>query len=139
MPRPLISKILTQVADEPSRKEKIRILKENNQNEPLVTLLKLNFDPKLVFELPEGAPPFQENEMLRDTMDSGLYQELRKFPYFVKGRNNLKDFKREALFVEVLEMLHPDEASLLIDVKDKKLNYKGVTEKLVKEAFPGLL
>jgi hypothetical protein len=39
----------------------------------------------------------------------------------------------------VLESIHPKEAKVLIAVKDKKLPYKGLTKKLVEEAFPGLL
>jgi len=135
----LVSDILMEVSKETSRKKKIQILKSHNKNQALVTMLKLAFDESLVWELPEGEPPFKKNELFQEENTSGLYQELRKMKYFIKGRNNLKPIKREQLFIEILEMVHPDEAQLILWCKDGKLPYNGVTEKLVKEAFPGLI
>ena len=41
------------------------------------------------------------------------------------------------MFIQVLENLSKEEATLLINIKDNKLNkaYKGLTANLVKEAF----
>ena len=41
------------------------------------------------------------------------------------------------IFIQMLEALHKDDAQVLLDIKDKKLNlvYKGLTENAVKEAF----
>jgi hypothetical protein len=39
----------------------------------------------------------------------------------------------------MLESLHPKEAEVVIQVKDKKLNYRGLTYKLVKTTFPEIL
>jgi len=36
----------------------------------------------------------------------------------------------------MLESIHPEDAKLMLSVKDKKLPYKGITTKLVQEAFP---
>ena len=49
--------------------------------------------------------------------------------------------RREKMFIDVLESLHPDEAELVIAMKEKSLmgKYKGITSKLVSEAFPNLL
>jgi hypothetical protein len=69
---------------------------------------------------------------------------LRKFKYFFKG-NQLHAIKREKIFIEVLESLSPDEAKLVLMMKDKKLTYKGkqadryaITKKIVMEALPEL-
>ena len=43
------------------------------------------------------------------------------------------------MFVGLLERLDPEDAKLLIAVKDKKLSYKGLTYKLVKDTWPDLL
>jgi hypothetical protein len=45
------------------------------------------------------------------------------------------------IFVKLLESLHPSEAQVVIWMKDKQLggNYKGLTKKLVSDAFPGLI
>ena len=59
---------------------------------------------------------------------------------FVEGGNDgLTTLRREQLFVQLLEELHPKEAEVLIQVKDKKLKYRGLTYKLVKETFPDLI
>ena len=55
------------------------------------------------------------------------------------GNPNLKQLRREQLFIQMLESLHPLEADVLLQVKDKKLNYRGLTYKLVKETFPEIL
>ena len=46
--------------------------------------------------------------------------------------------RREQLFIQLLESVHPCEVKVLIGMKDRKLPYKGVTRKLVAEAFPNL-
>ena len=47
--------------------------------------------------------------------------------------------RRESMFVGLLERLDPQDAVLLIAIKDKKLSYKGLTYKLVKDTWPDLL
>jgi hypothetical protein len=58
----------------------------------------------------------------------------------VKGGNDtLSTIRREMMFINVLQGLHPKEAQLLILTKDKKLtdNYK-VSFENVKESFPDI-
>lgn len=56
-----------------------------------------------------------------------------------KGRNMPK-YRLEMQFVQLLESLHPDEADVLLSVKDKTLQKKyPVTKDIVKKAFPDLL
>jgi hypothetical protein len=38
----------------------------------------------------------------------------------------------------MLESIHPDDARVLLAMKDRKLPYKGLTPKLVAEAFPNM-
>ena len=64
-----------------------------------------------------------------------LPREMRKFQYFFK-ESNLNTIKREKLFIELLETVSPEEAKLVLMVKNKKLTYKGITRKLVEEALP---
>jgi hypothetical protein len=56
----------------------------------------------------------------------------------VKGGNDsLPSLRRETIFIQILEGLHPDEAEVLCLVKDKRLadKYK-LTIDVVKEAYP---
>jgi len=139
MKLPLIDTIFKDLEKISSRKEKVNFLKSHRPNKLMLQLLKYAFDPAIKFDLPEGAPPFKENDILAED-DSGLYGEQRRLYLFIEGGNpNLKPIKREMLFIEVLESINPKEAKVLLAVKDKKLPYKGLTKKLVEEAFPGLL
>ena len=133
----LLSEILTKVNNAKDKPKKIAILRENNSNE-LRMLLKGAFDPKIEWELPEGTPPFMPNEVPIGTEHTYLRQEAKRLYRFVKGGDTtLSKTKKETLFIQMLEGLHIDEANLLINVKEKRLNkvYKGLTESVVKEAF----
>ena len=47
--------------------------------------------------------------------------------------------RRESMFVELLERVDPNDAILILAVKDRKLSYKGLSYKLVKDTWPDLL
>jgi hypothetical protein len=100
-------------------------------------LLKAAFDPKIVFDVPEGIPPYMANEAPAGTDHTSLLDEVRKLYLFIKGGSTIPKIKKETLFIQMLEALHKDDAEVLINIKDKKLNlvYKGLTENAVKEAF----
>jgi len=133
---PLIHEILQKVNNAKDKPKKIEVLRQND-SQPLRQILKGAFDPKIVWELPDGVPPYKENDAPAGTEHTTLHQEARRLHYFIKGANTLSKAKRELMFIQVLEGLHADEAALLVNVKDKKLNqvYKGLTDAVVKEAF----
>ena len=54
-------------------------------------------------------------------------------------RPNIQQLKKEQLWVQLLENLHPEESDLLDLVKDKKLTSKyKITKQNVIDAFPEL-
>ena len=133
---PLLHEILTKVNNAKDKPKKVEVLKSND-SVPLRQILKGAFDPKIEWELPEGTPPYKENDAPAGTEHTTLYQEARRLHYFVKGANVLTKSKREMMFIQLLEGLHKDDAELMIAVKEKELNkrYKGLTDAVVKEAF----
>lgn len=66
-----------------------------------------------------------------------LYQEMKRMYIFLKGLNNVQQPKREQIFVRMLEEMDPDDALLLLEMKNRKI--KGVSKKVIKQAFPGFL
>ena len=129
--------MLEQASTLKGTEEKINFLRANN-SPALQIILKYAFDPSIVWDLPEGAPPFTPCPYPAQEMR--LMAEARRMYLFVKGGNpNLTKLKRESLYIELLESIHPSDAALLIALKDKKVPYKGITAKLVKEAFPDLI
>lgn len=51
----------------------------------------------------------------------------------------MQAYKRERKFIELLEVVHPDDALLVLVMVDKKSPIKGLTKKLVQEALPNLI
>lgn len=133
-----VAEILEQISKIPKKVDKLTELQKHAGNSTLLTILQGAFDPRIEWLLPEGVPPFKKNDL--HDLENVLYAEVRKLYLFVKGGNdNLKPLRREALFIQLLESLAPADADLLCSIKDKKMPYKGITQQLVKEAFPGLL
>ena len=75
-----------------------------------------------------------------DQGNSSIRKEYQMFFNFVKGGNNgLSSLRRETMFINILQGLHPKEAELLCLVKDKKLSNKyKITLDNVKEAYPDI-
>ena len=63
-----------------------------------------------------------------------------KFKYFVKGGqgDKMPKYKREQIFIGILEGVHPEDAKVVLSMINKE-KFKGITEPVVKEAFPNLL
>jgi hypothetical protein len=90
--------------------------------------------------LPEGEVPFEKNDVPVGTDHSSLRKEYRNLYHFVKGGNDsLSKTRRESMFIQILEVLHPTEANLLCLVKDKLLGsqYK-ITKGVVESAYPDI-
>ncbi len=133
----LFSEILTKVNNAKDKPKKVAVLKKYDCDS-LRMIIKSSFDPNIKWLLPEGEVPYIKNESPAGEEHSILRKEARKLYHFVKGGNdNLPGFKRENMFIQLLESLHADEAELLISAKDKKLHriYKGLSDAVVKESF----
>lgn len=135
--RPLVSEIFTKVNNAKDKPKKIAVLQEyDSQN--LRMLIKGAFDPNVMWDLPDGTPPYKRNDAPTGTEHTYLLDEAKKLWHFVKGGNpGLSKTRKESMFIQLLENLHGDESEVMINIKDKKLNqvYKGLTANLVKEAF----
>lgn len=136
MARKAISWILDFTSKLPNDEEKIKCLRAN-ENPAILTILRFAYDPNIKWLLPEGDAPY--NPSTEQGNESYLYSDARKLYLFVEGGNsNLTQLRRESLFIDFLQNIHPEDAKLIVAVKDKKLPYKGLSSKLVLKAFPGL-
>ena len=134
---PLFSEILGKVSKLKTKKEKVTHLQQYN-TDALRMVIKASFDPKVKWALPFGEVPYRPNEAPEGTEHNMLSYEARKLYHFIEGGNNLiTQNKRESMFVQMLEGLHPDEADVLVAAKDKILHqkYKGLSSNVVREAF----
>jgi len=130
-----IADIFEDVAKAKTREDKREVLMKN-ESWSLKALLQQNYHPDAKWLIPPGPPPYNENQ---NSADTSLLYEAKKLDYYTDGKKNLPMLKRESMFVSLLEHLSPDEAKILIAVKDQKLTYKGLTYKLVKDTWPDLL
>ena len=134
-----IPRIFEDVAAANSIKARKEILLEN-ESKPLKEILKYAFHPDIKFALPPGKPPYKTIGSPEEYNPTYLYPNIRKFYLYIEGgHDGLTQLRREQLFVQMLESLHPKEAEVVIQIKDKKLNYRGLTYKLVKTTFPEIL
>lgn len=132
-----LPELLKLVSDLPASKRVEHLRELANLKPDLKTVLTYAYHDGYVFDLPPGVPPYKTVDMPDNWGYNRLPKELRKFKYFLKG-NNLNAIKREKIFIDMLESLGPEEAKLVLMIKDKKLIYKGFTKKMVVEALPEL-
>jgi len=71
---------------------------------------------------------------------SSLRKEWTKLYNFVRGGNDsLPSLRRESMFINILELLHPRDAEILVLAKDKKLQERyNITLTVVQEAYPDI-
>lgn len=134
----LISEVIKKASNAKTKAEKIKILQENN-SQALRSVLKWNFEPKILSDIPEGEVPFKRNDAPIGTEHTMLEREAKNLWRFIKGANSLARFKREQLFIQLLEGLHESEADIICLVKDKQLHKKyRITKAVVTSAFPNI-
>ena len=134
---PLLSEVFKKVHNAKTKSKKIEILKEHDCD-ALRMIMKSSFDPNIEWVIPNGEVPFTANEAEEGTEHTVLRKEAKKLFNFIKGGNNaIAGFKRENMFIQMLEGLHISEAEIVIAAKDKSLHkvYKGLSDNVVKEAF----
>ena len=140
-PNPFIHEILDLVGEQRTKAKRVEILKEY-RDDSLTAILIWNFDDRVQSAVPDGQVPYKENEVPVGTDHTSLRREWKQLYHFIKGGNDrLSSLRRESMFIQLHEGLHPKEAEIIWLVKDKELEevYPKVTLDVVKEAFPDIV
>ena len=139
-PNAFVHEILAHASKQKSIAKKVEVLKEY-RNDALTAILIWNFDETVQSLLPEGEVPFNKNEVPVGTDHTSLRREWRNLYHFIKGGNDkLSKNRRESMFIQMLEGLHPEEANIICLVKDKNLGTKyKLTQEQVATAFPDIV
>ena len=123
-----------------TKKDRIARLQKNSGSE-LKQILGYTFDKNVKWLLPDSEPPYKP---VADAADiQGQFKaELRRLYLFVDGdtetQQNLKPLRREQLFIELLEAIHPKDATLLVAMSQRKLPFKNITREVASKAFPNI-
>ena len=138
-PNPFLHEIFELTSKQRTKAKKVEILQEY-ANDAMKSIFIWNFDETVLSVLPQGPVPFKANEVPVGTDHTSLRREHKHLYNFVKGGNDsLNGLRRETMFVQILEGLHPEEANILCLVKDKALQTKyKITYDIVREAFPDI-
>ena len=162
-PNPFQYEILDLVNKQKSNAGKVEVLKKY-RNDALVAILIWNFDESIISLLPPGEVPYARvdeqsslNDTLSGTIEKGnkvmgrtdefirdrhtsIRNEWENFYNYLQGGNpSLTSLRRETMFIQMLEGLHPQEAEIMVLVKDKLLSNKyKLTQEIVAEAYPDI-
>ena len=138
-PNPFVHEILELASKQRSKAKKAEILQEYS-NDALKSLFIWNFDETVISLIPQGDVPYKENEVPVGTDHTSLRKEYKHLFNFVKGGNDsLSSLRRETMFIQMLEGLHPEEAKIICLTKDKQLQTEyNISLDVVKEAYPDI-
>jgi hypothetical protein len=164
---PFVFEVLNLVSKQRTNLKKVEVL-QRYMDPSLKSILIWNFDESIKSALPDGIVPYSSvgeqgsfsgtlsgkiedavgkmeelNSRSLGSQDQGrssIRKEYTKFYNFIKGGNDgLSSLRRETMFINVLEGLHPLEAEILFLVKDKKLETKyKITKEIVSQAYPDI-
>jgi len=164
---PFVFEILNIVVKQRSNAKKIEALKKF-EHPCLKAIFIWNFDESIVSALPPGDVPYAAvdemdsfkgtlSEKINDAVEkmgelgtnslgsqdqgrSSIRKEYDKFYNFVKGGNDgLSSMRRETMFINTLQGLHPLEAEIVCLCKDKKLDTKyKITKEIISQAYPDI-
>ena len=139
-PNAFVHEILAHASKQKSVAKKVEALQEY-RNDALTAVLIWNFDDTVYSLLPEGEVPFNKNEVPVGTDHTSLRREWKNLYHFIRGGNDkLSKTRRESMFIQMLEGLHPEEADVICLVKDKNLGTKyKLTKDHVAKAFPDIV
>jgi hypothetical protein len=165
---PFAFEVLDLVSKQRSNAKKVEVLKKY-EHISLKVILLWNFDETVISMLPEGPVPYSgyaDQTSYSGSLSTKITEEIRRMHetgsfslgatdkqghttlrreyvnlyHFVKGGNDsLNNIRRETMFINILEGLHPLEAEIVCLIKDKKLADKyNLTKEVVMEAYPDI-
>ncbi len=138
-PNPFAHEVLELASKQKTKAKKIEILQEY-ESDALKSILIWNFDQTVISLIPEGAVPYTKNEVPVGTDHTSLRREWKNLYHLVKGGNDkISAIRRETMFIQMLEGLHPEESEIICLVKDKALEDKyNITYDVVRKAYPDI-
>ena len=167
--KPFAFEVLHLASKQRSKAKKVEVLRKYAELS-IKQVLKWNFDTTIVSALPEGEVPYtgyDDQNSKKVKLSQAISEEVRRmhevgsfslgvtdkqghttirreskhFYRFVKGGDDrLNQIRRETMFINILEGLHPLEAEIVVLVKDGKLESKyKISKDVVSTAYPDII
>lgn len=127
--------------------ERVAILKKYDYP-ALKEFIAYVVNPNIQFILPPTKPPYKPSDGIN--MEEAMYNRINMLQYFVahcgKPVHQMSSVKRETMFIEFLENIHPKDAELILRMKETKTlgvtkarryGLTGITANIASQAFPG--
>ncbi len=165
---PFAFEVLHLVSKQRTKGNKVKVL-QKYRDPSLDAVLIWNFDETCISVLPPGDVPYtgyDEQNSYSGTLSTKISYEVRKmhetdsfsvgasdnqghttirreytnFYHFLKGGNDaMNNIRRETMFINILEGLHPLEAEIITLVKDHDLESKyKISKDVVAQAYPDI-
>jgi hypothetical protein len=158
-PNPFLFDVLDLVVKQRTKAKKVEML-QKYRDDSILTVFMWNFHPDIISDLPVGEVPYgsiDETGPGDDTLSRAVEKQIKSpsaimdttnrtsiardhtmFYNFIQGGNlTLSRSRRETMFINLLEGLHPREAEILILTKDKRLTDKyPISIDVIREAYP---
>ena len=166
---PFAFEVLDLVSRQRTKAKKVEGLKRY-EDPSLKAVFIWNFDDSIISVLPQGDVPYNgydEQTSYSGSLTTKISHEIRSmhetgsfslgasdtqgrttirreyvnFYHFLKGGNDaLNNIRRETMFINILQGLHPLEAEIVCLVKDGRLKEKyKVTQEVVAQAYPDII
>jgi len=166
---PLAFEVFDLVSKQRTKAKKVEVLRKYD-DQSIRRVLIWNFDTSIQSIIPEGEVPYEgydEQNTYSGTLSTKISQQVRAmhekenfslgvsdtqghttirreskhFYRFVRGGDNaLNSIRRETMFINILQGLHPLEAEIVCLIKDGKLSDKyKITRENVEEAYPNIV
>ena len=163
---PFVFEVLDLASQQKSSAKTVEALKQY-EHDCVKMIMVWNFDSSVISLLPTGEVPYGETQEQTVYMGSlsenlareasggesatgqdldgrgktSLRREYQNLYHYVKGGNDaLATTRREMMFINLLQGLHPREAEVLVLTKDKKLGDKyNITFDQVRAAYPDII
>ena len=164
---PFAFEVLDAASKQRAKAKKVEVL-QRYSDPSLKALFIWNFDDTVISVLPAGEVPYSSvgeqnvsSGTLSGKIDDAIYKmgemgsnslgsqdqghstirrEFKNFYNFIKGGNDtLSSLRRETMFINILEGLHPLEAEIVCLVKEKNLESKyKISKEVVSTAYPDI-
>ena len=170
LPRnPLAFEVFDLVSRSRSKAKKVEVLRKYD-DQSLRRILVWNFDESIKSILPGGPVPYvgyDEQNTYSGTLSTKITHDVRtmhetgnfslgvsdqqghttirreskNFYNFIRGGNDaMSNIRRETMFINILQGLHPLEAEMVVLAKDKLISDKyNITREIVEGAYPNIV